>query len=764
MPALKDLREFFRIWHDRLWPRPRRVQTPTVLQMEAVECGAAALGIILGYYGRIVPLATLRQICGVSRDGSTAANVVKAARQFGLKAKGFKKGLAAIQQLRCPYIVFWNFNHFLVVEGWGRDRVYLNDPGTGPRTVTPEEFDEGYTGVVLVMEPGPEFRTGGQKPGLLPALTARLQGSWGAIAYCLIAGFLLVIPGILVPAFSQIFIDQIIIQDRQSWLRPLLWSMAIVAIVRGVLTWLQLRYLRRLRIKFAVKFASQFLWHVMRLPASFYAQRYAGEIANRFSLNSKVAEILSGRLATTAIDIITMLIYALVMAYYDWLLTAIGILFAAINLLALQQLARQRVDANIRLGLEYGKVAGVAISGLQNIETLKASALETDFFARWSGHYAKAQIAQQVLGLQNSVLITLPTLLTCLATLLLIVIGGLRVIEGDLSVGMLVAFLSLMQSFLEPVNRLVNLGGTLQELEGDLERLDDLLQNPIDPTLVQDHPLIVPTHSPLAHQPATTGLSDLNRLSAPDPLLLFRHKLQGKISLKNVTFGYSPVSPPLIENFDLQVHPGQRIGLVGSSGSGKSTLIKLITGLYQPWSGEICLDDQPLAEIPRSCLTNSLAIVEQDVLLFAGTIRENLTLWDTSIPEAGIVQACQDALIHEVILSLPGGYSAKLREGGTNLSGGQRQRLEIARALVNDPTILLLDEATSALDSETEQQISRNLKRRGCSCIVVAHRLSTVRDCDEIIVFDQGHVVQRGTHGDLVKAQGLYAKLLHSGY
>lgn len=732
-------------WHSR---RGSRVKTPTVLQMEAVECGAAALGIILGYYGRIVPLAVLRQECGVSRDGSTAVNIVKAAKQYGLTAKGFKKGLTALQELRCPYIIFWNFNHFLVVDGWGRDRIYLNDPATGPRTVTFQEFDEAYTGVVLVMEPGAEFRQSGRKPDLIRALSDRLKGSTYALIYCLLLGLILVIPGIAIPVFTQIFVDYILVQGQQDWLRPLLIGLLMTAILKGILSWLQLRYLRRLKIKLSVKMSSQFLWYLLRLPVSFYAQRYAGEIANRTNLNNKVADVLSGRLATTIIDIFMMFFYGIVMLQYDWILTAIGGFFAGINLVALQWLSRERKDANIRLGMEMGKTAGVAISGLQSIETLKSSALESDFFSRWTGYYTKAINSYQELGLQNQILSTLPTTLSQLAAVLLLVIGGFRVMDGDLTIGQLVAFQSLMLSFLEPVRRLVNLGGILQELEGDISRLEDVLSNDLDPQIQMNS--FYPNHH------------SSQEFTIPPTINSQNFRLRGQVQLENITFGYTPINPPLIENFNLSIQPGQRVALVGGSGSGKSTIIKLVTGLYQPWSGIISLDGKPISQIPRQVLTHSIALVEQDILLFAGTIRDNLTLWDSTISDRNLIRACQDALIHDVVISLPGGYDAELIEGGANLSGGQRQRLEIARALVRNPSILVMDEATSALDTETEKQLNQNLRRRGCTCIIVAHRLSTIRDCDEIIVFSHGQVVERGTHKQLYHLDGTYAQLIRN--
>jgi len=747
--------------------RIHRVKTPTLLQMEAVECGAAALGIILSYYRRIVPLPELRQECGVSRDGSKASNMLKAARNYGLQAKGFKKELKQLQDLRPPYIVFWNFNHFLVVEGFRKQWVYLNDPATGPRTVSLQEFDEGYTGVVLVIEPGTEFKKGGRKPSMILSLWSRLQGAAGALVYCVIAGFFLTIVGLAVPVFSQVFVDDILVEQRLHWLRPLLLVMAIATVLQGWLTLLRLRYLRRLKIKLAVGMSSRFLWHILRLPVSFYAQRFAGEITNRTSLNDEVADVLSGKMATTVIDAVMVIFYALVMLQYDWVLTLIVISFAAVNVLTLQWISRQRVDANQRLIQEHGKAAGASIAALQSIETLKASGLESDFFSRWSGYYTKAINSQQELGVTNQTFSVLPTLLSAVSSMLLLVVGGLRVMDGHLSIGMLVAFQGLMQSFEEPVNNLVNFGSTLQELEGNLIRLDDVLDNPVDP-LVEKRERGAEGHRgtgaqgkiPLKRsrdQEFNSSRTDaINRVSTSLP------RLQGYVELRNVTFGYSPLDPPLIENFNLSIKPGQRVALVGGSGSGKSTIAKIVSGLYKASEGEILFDGKPKEEIPHQLLTNSVAMVEQDILLFGGTVRDNLTLWDATISDKNLIRACEDAAIDDVILSMSGGYDAELIEGAANLSGGQRQRLEIARAFVNNPSILVMDEATSALDAQTEKIIDENLRRRGCTCIIVAHRLSTIRDCDEIIVLERGKVVQRGTHQELWQVEGVYSRLIRT--
>ncbi len=666
--------------------------------------------------------------------------MLKAARLYGLEAKGFKKPLEALKDYRPPYIVFWNFNHFLVVEGFFKNRVYLNDPASGRRSVALEEFDQAYTGVVLIVEPGPDFQKAGKKKSIVSALSSRLQSSRGAIGFCLLAGLLLTIPRLAIPAFTQVFVDEILVENRQDWLRPLLLVMLFAAASQGILARMRLFYLRRLMTKLSVTMSGQFLWHTMRLPMGFYAQRFAGEISSRSQLNDKVADILSGRLATTAIDTLMMVFYALIMIVYDWVLTLVAIFFAALNFFALQYLSRNRVDANMKLAQEGGKVSGVAIGGIQSMETVKASGLEFDLFSKFAGYYAKMLNAQQELALPSQILSILPTFLMALTTTSILVVGGFRVINGSLSIGMLIAYQALTIAFLHPVNNLVNFGSTLQELEADLNRLDDVLQNPID---------------------SEVDGSINNR----DQLLNIRQdsfQLQGYIELRNVTFGYNRLDSPLIENLSLTVKPGQRVAFVGGSGSGKSTVAKLVTGLYTPWSGEILLDGVPRSQISRSILANSLAMVEQDIFVFAGTVRENLTLWDATVPEGDLVQACHDAVIHDLIQNMPGGYDAQLLEGGTNMSGGQRQRLEIARALVRNPAVLVLDEATSALDAETELIIDRNLRRRGCSCIVVAHRLSTIRDCDEIIVLERGKVVQRGTHEELRQLGGTYTRLTSS--
>ncbi len=709
----------------------RRVKTPTVIQMEAVECGAASLGIVLAYFGRFIPLEELRVMCGVSRDGSKASNMCKAARDLGLSAKGYRKEVNDLLTMRLPLVVFWNFNHFLVVEGFKGDKVYLNDPKTGPRVVTREEFDMAFTGIAIEFELTDQFQKGGRKASFIGPLRRRLEGSERGLLFVVLASLGLIIPGLLVPTFSRIFVDDILVRGR-DWITPLLIAMGITALVRAGLTWLQQYYLLRMETKLALSSSSQFFWHILRLPIQFFHQRMSGEIATRVEINDRVAKLLSGELATTLLSIVLVVFYAFLMFQYDIWLTFISIGIVALNVFALRYFSRKRRDANQKLLQEQGKVVGTAMNGLAIIETLKATGAESDFFARWSGYHAKTINAEQNLGLSSQLLSAIPPFLTSLNTTVVLTLGAYQVIQGNLTMGMLFAFQSLMLNFLTPVNDLVTLGSRMQEVEGDMNKLDDVLRHNRDQYIEHAKP--------------------------PDEINQTR--LDGYLELKNVTFGYNKLDKPLIENLSLTLRPGMRVALVGSSGSGKSTVAKLVAGLYEPWDGEILFDGKRRDEIPRHILNNSLAMVDQDIFMFEGTIRENLTLWDDTIPQVNVVQAAKDAAIHNDIVTRAGGYNHPVEEAGRNFSGGQRQRMEIARALVQNPTILVMDEGTSALDPVTEKVIDNNLRMRGCTCVIIAHRLSTIRDADEIIMLEYGKVVQRGTHEELYKPGTPYYNMI----
>ena len=714
----------------------KRHKTPTIMQMEAVECGAASLAMILGYHGRWVPLEELRVKCGVSRDGSKASNVLKAARSYGLTSKGFNKEPGNLRTMSLPMVVFWNFNHFLVVEGFRNGKVYLNDPAAGPRVVSDEEFDLSFTGVVLTFEAGAEFKKGGQPQSVFAALKRRFVGLNDAIAYLVLVGVALVLPGLVVPVFTSVFIDKLLISGMESWLKPLLLGIVITALLRVALTWLESYYLLRVRTQIALASASKFFWHVLRLPVEFYTQRSPGEISSRVGINDKVAGMLSGDLARAFLAVIQAVFFAALMLFYDVWLTLISVVVVSVNIFVLQQVAQRTKEASQKLAIDGGKVYGATMSGLQVMETVKSSGGESSFFSKWAGYQAKYVNSEQAMARVGLVMGSVPALLTVLNSLLILGVGGLRVIDGHLSIGMLVAFQSLAASFTGPVQSLVGLGKKMLEVQGDMNRLDDVMQYREDPWL---------NRGPL---PQAQG----GRVAA---------KLAGKVELNNISFGYNPAGSALIENFNLVLNPGERVAIVGPSGCGKSTISRLVMGLYEPWGGSIKFDDQPREAFGRYEFFNSVALVDQDIVLFEGSIRDNLSMWDKSVSDQDIMQAAKDACIHDVIMSRPGGYDSKLAENGVNMSGGQRQRLEIARALATNPRILVMDEGTSALDPATEQQIDENLRRRGCACIIIAHRLSTIRDADEIVVLSYGHIVERGTHDSLMQIDGgFYSRLI----
>jgi NHLM bacteriocin system ABC transporter peptidase/ATP-binding protein len=713
-------------------------RTPTVRQMEAVECGAASLAMVLAHHGRWVPLEALRLECGVTRDGSKASNVLRAARNHGMVARGFKREPAQLREMPLPMIVFWNFNHFVVLEGFRGGKAWLNDPADGRRQVSEAEFDQSFTGVALTFERGPQFEPGGERPSATAALARRFSGMSTALVFLILVGLGLVVPGMVIPSFTSAFVDNVLVGQLDGWFRPLVLGLVVVALLRMALTAIEARYLLRMETAIALAQASRFFWHVLRLPAAFYTQRSPGDIAERVQINDRVAMLLSGELARGVLSALTATLFLTIMLFYDVLLTLASVAVASLSVITMQLLARRTREMSQKLVIDMGKLAGASVNGLASIETLKATGAEADFFGRWSGYHAKYLNAEQGLTrLQAVIGLVAPTLVAINAAVVL-GLGGLRVIDGAMSIGQLVAFQALVTAFVAPFMSLAQLGTTVQEVFGDMQRLDDVVQHPVDPEV---------SVARRTHESAGSA-------SAPT-------KLEGRIELRAVNFGYSVTDPPLIRALDMRVEPGMRVALVGPSGCGKSTVSRLLTGLYSPWSGAILFDGKPRAEIGRYELTSSVALVDQDVVLFNGTIRDNLTLWDTGIPEEDIVRAARDACIHDVIVARRGGYDAPISEGGRDLSGGERQRLEIARALASNPRILVLDEATSALDVDTEKRIDDNLRRRGCTCVIIAHRLSTIRDADEIIVLDAGEAVERGTHEQLLAIEnGRYRALV----
>ncbi|MFF3290386.1 NHLP family bacteriocin export ABC transporter peptidase/permease/ATPase subunit [Streptomyces sp. NPDC003023] len=714
--------------------RPRAVKTPTVLQMEAVECGAAALAMVLSHHGRHVPLEELRIACGVSRDGSRASNVLKAARGYGLSAKGMQMEATALADVQAPAILFWEFNHYVVYDGmgrrFGRRGVHINDPDKGRRFVSLEDFDSSFTGVALVFERDRGFRKGGRKPGIMSAVPDRLRGTTGTLGAAFLASLLLVGVGAALPALSRTYIDMFLIGGRTSLLGTLFAAMAAMVVLTAVLTGLQQANLLRGRIISSTLGSARFLRHLLRLPVTFFAQRSPADLVQRLQSNDAVAETLARDLAAAAVDGIVVILYAALLWSYDPQLTVLGVLVALLNIVAMRIVIRLRSTHTQKLRADSARLTNTSYTGLQLIETMKATGGENGFFRRWAGQHATTLDVQQRLGVPSAVLAVVAPTLATLNSALILWIGGLRAVEGHISIGLLVAFQALVARFTAPITRLNGVAGRIQDFAADMTRLKDVESFPVDPLYSRDE---------------------------PDPS---SRRLKGHVALENITFGYSPLDAPLLSGFSLTVGPGRQVALVGGSGSGKSTVSRLISGLYSPWEGTIRIDGRLLADIPRGALAASVSFVDQDIFLFEGTVRDNVALWDPSVPDEAVEAALRDAAIHDVIMRRPDGIHSRVEQDGRNFSGGQRQRLEIARALVRRPSILVLDEVTSALDAETERVIIDNLRRRGCACVVIAHRLSTVRDSDEIVVLDHGTVVERGRHEELVAAQGAYAQLV----
>ena len=718
------------------------VKVPQVMQMEALECGAACLAMILAYYGRSEPLEKVREKCGVSRDGSKASNILKAARSYGLSASGAAGDAEALRDSGgFPCIIFWNFNHFVVLDGFKGKYAYLNDPARGEVKVTMEEFEESFTGVVLLFETTDAFEKGGSKPSTIRYAKERLTGMGTAIAFVMLTAAITSLAGIVNTSMSQVFMDRILSGDNPSWLGPLLVCMLIMAAVTGAVSILNAVYLVRIRGKIAVVSSSRFMRHLLHLPVGFYSQRMVGDLQQRQSSNETIAFALIGQIAPVIVNVIMLVLYLIVMLRYSVLLTAVGVSTVIINVLLSRYISKKRVNISRSATANAGKKYSTSVGGIEMIETIKAAGAENSFFERWSGYQAAVNKDMVRTKRLNEYLGALPGAITSLANITVLVLGIWLIVQGQFTPGMLLAFTGFLSSFMSPVSQLTSLGQSIQEMQTQMERIEDVMNYASDVPEDCDDPEEV------------EGLKER----------FGREKLRGQVDLENVSFGYSPLEKPLIEGFDLHIKPGQWVALVGPSGCGKSTISKLVSGLYEPWTGEVRFDGIPIREVPRPILRGSLSVVDQDIVVFDDSVSENVKLWDSSIEDYEVILACRDAGIHDTIAGRDGGYSSRVLPGGRNFSGGQLQRLEIARVLAKDPSVIILDEATSALDAKTEAEVIKSIRRRGATCIVVAHRLSTIRDCDEIIVLDSGKVVERGTHTDLLAADGVYAELVRNG-
>lgn len=708
-------------------------KTPTIYQMEATECGAASLSMVMGYYGKYIPLEKMRIETGVSRDGCNAKNILIAARKFGFEAKGYRKSIDALLELKPPCIIHWNFNHFVVYEGQKGKYYYINDPAMGRRKLSFEDLDDAFTGVVLTFEKTEKFEKSKREKTLFSFIRGRLEGQYSSILALVAIGFLLVFPGLIIPIFSQVFIDDILLGGNTGWITAFLAIMGGTMVFQAALSFYRGVLLQKLQNKMSMISAHKFLSHMFRLPMNFFDQRYAGDLAERVENNNNVNTFLAGDLAETVLNILVAAFYLILLLLYSPALTLIGMASIVINVFLVKFSSGAIANSTMKMQQDQGKMIGAVFAGLNITSTLKASGAENEYVSRILGYYAKTIRLEQKLGKMQQMINAIPEVFNEISNVLVLLFGGILVIRGSMTAGMLVAYTSLLTSFTEPVNKLVGFIQKIQTLKADMSRVEDIMKYETD-----------------------------KKYEESENTVHMTTKLTGEVELKDISFGYSILEKPLVDNFFFKLKSGSSIAFVGASGCGKSTVSKIVSGLYVPWNGQILMDGIDVRNIPKEIMSSSVSTVSQSITLFSGTIRDNLTMWNSSILEEDIIKAAKDACIHDVITKKPGAYEFVLDEGGANLSGGQRQRLEIARALVTNPTILIMDEATSALDPLVEKEIIDNIKRRGCTCVIVAHRLSAIRDCDEIIVMERGKIVQRGGHTELSEQPGHYQRLIQN--
>ncbi len=715
-------------------------KVPVVMQLESLECGAASLAMVLAYYGKWVPLERVRADCGVSRDGSNARNILKAARSYGLKAQGYRYEPAALKESGgFPCIVHWNFNHFVVVCGFRGKRAYINDPARGALAIPMEDFDRSFTGVCMAFSPTEAFVAGGKPRSVLAFAKEKLQGTGAALAFVAVSTLIAALIGIIQPAFSRIFLDRLLTGQNPAWVLPFFLALAGLTAVSLLAQAINAAYSLKIEGKLAIVANATFLWHILCLPMEFFSQRMAGDIAGRAADNQDIASTLIRKFAPMALDFAMLVFYLTAMLRYSPILALVGVGAIAMNMLVARLISKARINIARAQMRDEGKLQAATVSGIEMIETIKASGAENGYFEKWAGYHAGVNTGMVRVIRLNQYLGAVPGLISSLANTAILMLGVLFTMQGSFTVGMILAFQGFMSAFQAPAAKFIAAGQSMQEMQTSMERIEDVMKYPRDR-------MLSPNES--AREKGDDGAAYA--------------KLSGLLEIKNLTFGYSRLAEPVVKNFDLHLAPGKSVALVGASGCGKSTLSKLISGLYAPWSGEIRFDGQLITAIRREVLTGSVAVVDQEIILFADTIANNIKMWDSSIQDFEMILAARDAQLHEDIMQREGGYRYKIMEGGKDFSGGQRQRMEIARVLAQDPTIIIMDEATSALDAKTEFNVARAVKERGISLIIVAHRLSTIRDCDEIIVLERGEVAERGTHEELLRKNGYYTRLVKS--
>ena len=706
-------------------------KVPVVMQLEALECGAASLCMVLAYYGKWIPIEQVREDCGVSRDGSNAVKVMKAARYYGLKANGYRFEPEELKSNgKFPCIIHWNFNHFVVLDGFKGGKAYINDPARGTYSVSMELFDESFTGICLMFEPTEKFTPSGKQKSILSFAAKRLTGTGTAITFTVLAGMIAALLAFIQPAFSRIFLDRLLTGFDKNWILPFFILLAGFNIIEILMSALQAVYAMRINGKMAAIGNASYMWKVLKMPMRFFSQRMAGDIQQRQLSNAVISATLINILAPLLVNAVLMVFYLVVMIRYSVLLSLIGVSSIAVNIIIARLISKKRINITRVAMRDQAKLDSATVSGIEMIETIKSSGAENGFFKKWSGHQASVN-SQKVKYLKLDQYIGIvPQFITMLSNFAVLFIGVYLTMQGQFTAGMVMAFQGFLLFFMTPAQTLIASGQVLQEMRTLMERVDDVMEY------------------------SEETVFDENASSENST------KLTGNIELKNIVFGYSPLADPLIKDFNLTLKPGKSVAIVGASGCGKSTMSKLISGLYKPWEGEILFDGKPMSEIPKNVFRSSIAVVDQEVILFEDTVAANIKMWDESIEDFEMILAARDAQIHDVIMERPKGYRHKLVSGGKDFSGGQKQRMEIARALAQEPTVIILDEATSALDAKTEYEVVHAINERGITFIVIAHRLSTIRSCDEIIVMEHGEIKDRGTHSELMGKSEIYRDLV----